>query len=447
MTPKELDEVPPVKTGWDTVIPGAAPAQRRPPKNCSVGADSVVDAPKNKDCISDQIARVRDLVKCADDQSLKTEGFFFAYKKRWCEGKAIHIACQDEQGDHTIEHLLRLRVDVDEKCKYKSLGTDATALPIHLAIQSGNEASVQILLENKASVDAKTTRGGDPHYDPLHEAAYYAQGVLARFLLEKEADVNSRNIEKLTPLHVAAKMGHPEVAEILIRAYADINAEDVQNQTPLKLAVQSGIFPPQRLHLLATWSIKHILLVAEHCPSVAAEFMRDLNRDHDGTTARMGGRKSQDVEFLLQGQRPQVRDWIYLMDNAPDAGDCLLEVATVEPEEESIFYHPLPTQAILTDLRVEYTQDDIWRCDTEQDVQLIPAWHETLAPGSCRRSSTKALSSKASTIDMDGFYKWGQKKCKRHTCPGSSASVENPWSDLRGCSVRARGDRPFRHFP
>jgi len=100
------------------------------------------------------------------------------------------------------------------------------------------------------------------------------------------------------------------------------------------------------------------------------------------------------------------------MDNAPDAGDCLLEVATVEPEEESIFYHPLPKQAMLTDLRVEYTQDDMWRCDTESDVQRTqawPAWHETLAPGSCRGSSTGALSPKASsTMNI----KWGQKSAK-----------------------------------
>ena len=78
-----------------------------------------------------------------------------------------------------------------------------------------------------------------------------------------------------------------------------------------------------------------------------------------------------------------VEHWIALLDNTPDAADYLLEILTVEPDEDSVYYHPLPNQAILNELRADYNTDDTWKCDTETGdrAKAWPAWHDRLAPG------------------------------------------------------------------
>ena len=77
-----------------------------------------------------------------------------------------------------------------------------------------------------------TTFGGTP----LHCAAYHGHKDVAELLLANKAEVNATNNQGETPLHWAAMMGHKDVVELLLANKADVNAKDNQRHTPLHFA-------------------------------------------------------------------------------------------------------------------------------------------------------------------------------------------------------------------
>ena len=148
--------------------------------------------------------------------------------------------------------------------------------------------------------------------------------------------------------------------------------------------MESGVFPQRRLHLLARFRIGDIMVVSEHCPSATTEFIRNLLCDFAGAeSADQVAHKTNVADELQTEESLTVDHWIALLDNTPDAADYLLEILTVEPDEDSVYYHPLPNQAILKELRADYNTDDTWKCDTETGdrAKAWPAWHDRLAPG------------------------------------------------------------------
>jgi ankyrin repeat protein len=66
-----------------------------------------------------------------------------------------------------------------------------------------------------------------------------AQGTcqISRLLLDYCEDVDVRNPENQTPLHIAAEGGFLDVIQILLNRNADINARDIRGRTPLLRAI------------------------------------------------------------------------------------------------------------------------------------------------------------------------------------------------------------------
>ena len=89
------------------------------------------------------------------------------------------------------------------------------------------------LLERGAQV---TTKNGD-NLTPLHLAALGGYLDVCKLLIEKGADVNAQGKYNMTPLHIAAEKGHLDVCKFLIEKGADVNAQSKDNMTPLHLAV------------------------------------------------------------------------------------------------------------------------------------------------------------------------------------------------------------------
>jgi ankyrin repeat protein len=105
--------------------------------------------------------------------------------------------------------------------------------PLHYAAQAGHKDMAELLLANKADVNAKDKFG----MTPLHDATVRGHKEVAELLLAKRAQVNARDMDNWTPLHFAASNGHKDVAELLLSNGARINAKDVKGRTPLSLAV------------------------------------------------------------------------------------------------------------------------------------------------------------------------------------------------------------------
>ncbi len=80
----------------------------------------------------------------------------------------------------------------------------------------------------------------------LHIAAENGQLGFVRYLLDRSAPVNAKDISSSTPLHGAVREGYLECARVLLDAGADPNQQDSSGNTPLHLvmpvASRSAIF-------------------------------------------------------------------------------------------------------------------------------------------------------------------------------------------------------------
>jgi hypothetical protein len=109
---------------------------------------------------------------------------------------------------------------------------------IHDAALEGDLAKVKALLnENPDLVLRKDDRYG---MTPLHYAAAYGHKDVAELLLANKADVNAKDNQGWTPLHYAALKGYADVAELLLANKAEVNAEANSGWTPLHYAAANG---------------------------------------------------------------------------------------------------------------------------------------------------------------------------------------------------------------
>jgi cytohesin len=106
---------------------------------------------------------------------------------------------------------------------------DSGDTPLHWAVSKGHKEVAELLLANKADVNAKNNVGETPLFSA-------ASKEMAKLLLGNKADVNARDNGDETPLHEANK----EVTEVLLANGADVNARTNNGTTPLHLAAFDG---------------------------------------------------------------------------------------------------------------------------------------------------------------------------------------------------------------
>ena len=132
-------------------------------------------------------------------------------------------------------------------------------VPLVAALAGEHFGIAELLFRDGA--DATMNVRGYERQTPLHSAAYYGYVEVVRFLLEHNADANSRNSEGCTPLHCppiggGARCDDPnvprqlaDVARLLLQHGADVNAQSDDDSTPLHLAASSGTLEVARVLL------------------------------------------------------------------------------------------------------------------------------------------------------------------------------------------------------
>jgi hypothetical protein len=126
--------------------------------------------------------------------------------------------------------------------------------PLHGAAWKGDLEMVQLLLEYKADVKARSAKGETALHFAYSE--YSARTIVgpsmpkvARLLLEHGADVNARmsrrylaalEDQRSTALHYAAEYGMVEVVSVLLEHGADVGAENEDGKTAFQLAQEDG---------------------------------------------------------------------------------------------------------------------------------------------------------------------------------------------------------------
>jgi uncharacterized damage-inducible protein DinB len=79
-------------------------------------------------------------------------------------------------------------------------------------------------------------------FTPLQLACFFGQETVARYLLERNADVHavSRNATAIQPIHAAVAGRNPAIVAAVIAAGADVNARQASGNTPLEAALQNN---------------------------------------------------------------------------------------------------------------------------------------------------------------------------------------------------------------
>lgn len=111
------------------------------------------------------------------------------------------------------------------------------ASEIHDAVSDNNIERVKISLEADPSL---LNSLDDNNMTPLNTAALNGKSEIAKFLLEKGADISIGDIDNSQPIHCAAISGDIQVAELLLAHGADVNEKDNNGATPLTFATGRG---------------------------------------------------------------------------------------------------------------------------------------------------------------------------------------------------------------
>ncbi|KAN0137681.1 Ankyrin repeat-containing domain protein [Lactarius tabidus] len=109
--------------------------------------------------------------------------------------------------------------------------------PLHFAASEGHLEVARMLLERGADVNSKNDEG----LTPLQRASQIQQegkSDIMRLLLDYGANANVYDKRRNTPLHFAASEGHLEVVRMLLELGADVNSKNEKGLTPLLQALQ-----------------------------------------------------------------------------------------------------------------------------------------------------------------------------------------------------------------
>jgi ankyrin repeat protein len=142
------------------------------------------------------------------------------------------LAAALNRGHIKVAQLLYERgadVDVQGSCR---------RTPLDGASCSGQLEIVQWLLSRGANPNVQDD--SEPSYTPLHSAVHFGHAEVSRLLLQYRADINARNSKGQSPLHYALEKGRVNVARLLLEHGANIYAEDNNGRTALQVALKRG---------------------------------------------------------------------------------------------------------------------------------------------------------------------------------------------------------------
>src|ERR1035441_5944820 len=140
----------------------------------------------------------------------------------------------DRGNKDVVELLLANKADVNAEVKadVNAKKNGGWTLFIAAAATNGQKDTAEVVLANKAEAEVKATADSTP----LHAAASIGHKDVAELLLANKADVNAKTVDGETPLHRAAAEGDKDVVELLLASKAEVNAKANDGSTPLHAA-------------------------------------------------------------------------------------------------------------------------------------------------------------------------------------------------------------------
>jgi len=138
------------------------------------------------------------------------------------------------------------KFDLNQKARNNSMSA------LHYAAKAGNLELARYLIEKGANVNLY----GEANKTSLHIACEKNDMAMAQMLLEKGANANVYELESVgnlslysggykrrfgnSPLHYAAQSGNLQLVQLIVESGADINAKSMEENTPLHYAAYHG---------------------------------------------------------------------------------------------------------------------------------------------------------------------------------------------------------------
>uniref|UniRef100_A0A7M5X847 Ion transport domain-containing protein n=2 Tax=Clytia hemisphaerica TaxID=252671 RepID=A0A7M5X847_9CNID len=108
---------------------------------------------------------------------------------------------------------------------------------LHVACAHGYEDIANLLMEKGADVKSRNYN----NETPLHLAAYYGQNDVVDNIIDIDnSTINDNDSNGNSPLHMAAESGNFDVIKYLLKSGASINDKNALGLTPLEIAASNG---------------------------------------------------------------------------------------------------------------------------------------------------------------------------------------------------------------
>lgn len=142
-----------------------------------------------------------------------------------CDASDIH--------NKTIVKMLFEHADAEAKDNWGNT-------PLHYAIISldyhGDESIIQLLLQRGANIESRNAKGTTP----LLCAISYRRYDTAQLLLEKGANIEERDKEGMTPLLYSSGDHNGDIVQLLLKKGANVMSWDCNSYTPLFVVASYG---------------------------------------------------------------------------------------------------------------------------------------------------------------------------------------------------------------
>ncbi len=148
------------------------------------------------------------------------------------EATLLHMACENNS-TNVVELLTKEHNS--KPSNYINFDDKNKSTPLHYASNRGHAEVVRLLLEKGAQIDSKEYSGNDA----LCYASYKGHIDVVRLLLEKGAKISQQDNQGETALHFAVDKGHTEVVRLLIESGANISQQNDQGETALDIAIRN----------------------------------------------------------------------------------------------------------------------------------------------------------------------------------------------------------------